>query len=112
MKDSEGSNIKAKCTEVFEQSIAQFSRTGILNSYSGFRVGWEMALLPIEECVVAGPDEYDSMNNLEVGNYNQKYYVEKEGLRIDFLLEDEEEDHDMDEVEDDFSQLKLHEDAP
>ena len=71
-----------------------------------------MVLHPIEECVVAGLDEYDSLKNLEVGNYDQRYYVEKEDLRIDFLSEDDEEDQEVEEVEDDLSQLKLHEDPP
>ena len=71
-----------------------------------------MVLLLAEEHVVAGPDEYDSLNYLEAGNYNQGYYIEKEGLLIDFLSEDEKEDHEVEEVEDDLSQLKLHEDPP
>ena len=79
--------IKAKCSEVFDQSFEQFSRVRISNSYSGFRLGWETALLPPEERIVAGPDEYDTLNNLEVENYVQRYYIEKEGLRIDYLSE-------------------------
>ena len=71
-----------------------------------------MVRLPAKECVVAGPDEYDSLNNLEVGNYNQRYYIEKEGIRIDFLSEDKEEEHEVEEVEDDLSQVKPHKDPP
>ena len=58
---------------------------------------------------VAGLNDYDSLNDLEAGNYNQRYYVEKEGLRINFLSEDKEEEHKVEEVEDDLSQLKSHE---
>ena len=38
--------------------------------------------------MVANPDEYDSLNELEVGNYIQRHYIEKEGLQIDFLSKD------------------------
>ena len=81
--------IKEKCSEVFDQCFERFSRVGILNSCSGFRFGWETALLPPEDRIVAGPDEYDILNDLEVGNYIQRYYIEKEGLRIDYLSEEE-----------------------
>ena len=47
---------------------------------------------------------------MEVGNYIQRHYIEKEGLRIDFLSKDEEEGHEEEEVEEDFPQLELHED--
>ena len=104
--------VKAKCSEVYDQSFARFSRIGIINSCSGFRLGWEMALLPPEERVIADPDEYDSLNELEVGNYIQRHYIEKEGLRIDFLSEDEEEDHEVEDVEMDDSQLELCKDPP
>ena len=57
--------------------------------------------------MVADPDEYDSLNLLEVGNYVQRHYIEKEGFRIDFLSEDEEEDQEVEEVEVDVPQLKL-----
>ena len=59
--------------------------------------------------MIADPDEYDSLNELEVGNYIQRHYIEKEGLRIDFLSEDEEEDHE-EEVEVDVLLLELHKD--
>ena len=62
--------------------------------------------------MVADPDEYNSLNELEVGNYIQRHYIEKEGLRIDFLSKDEEEDHEVEEVEMDVPQLELHEDPP
>ena len=80
MKDSKALNIKAKCIEVFEQMLARYSKTGILNSCSGFRLGWEIIFRPVEECVVIIPDEYDSLNDLEVGNYDQIYYIEKEDV--------------------------------
>ena len=38
-KDAEAQNIMAKCTEVFEQTFACYSRTGVLNSCNGFRLG-------------------------------------------------------------------------
>lgn len=60
--------------------------------------------------MIIDPDEYDSLNGLEVGNYIQRHYIEKEGLRIDFLSEDEEEGHEIEEVEEDVPQLELHED--
>ena len=62
--------------------------------------------------MVADPDEYDSLNELEVGNYVQRHYIEKEGLRIDFLSEDEEEDQGVEEVEVDVPQLELYKDLP
>ena len=71
-----------------------------------------MAHLPAEERVVAGLDLYDSLNNLEADNYDQRYYIEKESLKIDFLSEDEKEGQEVEEVKDDLSQLKLHEDCP
>ena len=51
-----------------------------MNICISFRLGWDIALLPVEECVVAGSDEYDSLNSLEVGNYDQRYYIEKEDI--------------------------------
>ena len=62
--------------------------------------------------MITNPDEYNSMNELEIGNYIQRYYIEKEGLRIDFLSEDEEEGQEIEEVEEDTAQLELHEDPP
>ena len=56
--------------------------------------------------MVTDPDEYDSLNELEVGNYIQRHYIEKEGLRIDFLSEDEEEDQEVEEVEMDVPRLQ------
>ena len=52
------------------------------------------------------------MNDLEAGNYDQRYYIEKEGLRIDFLSKDDEEEQDVEEVEDIPSQEKTLEDTP
>jgi len=49
--------------------------------------------------MIADPDEYDSLNELEVGNYIKRHYIEKEGLRIDFLSEGEEDDCEVEEVE-------------
>ena len=71
-----------------------------------------MALLPPKECMIADPDEYDSLNGLEVGNYIQRHYIEKEVIQIDFLSEDEEEGHAIEEFEEDILQLELHEDPP
>ena len=85
MNDSEASKVKAKCAEVYDQLFARFSRVGILNSCSSFRLGWEIALLPLEECMIAGPNEYDALNDLEASNYVRRHYIEKQGLRIDFL---------------------------
>ena len=51
-----------------------------------------MALCPLEEQVVSDSDAYDLLNNVEVGNYDQHYYIEKEGLCIKYVSEDEEED--------------------
>ena len=62
--------------------------------------------------MIADPDEYDSLNWLEVGNYIQRHYIEKEGLQIDFLSEDEEEGYEIEGVEEDTPQLELHEDPP
>ena len=62
--------------------------------------------------MIADPDEYDSLNGLEVGNYIQRHYIEKEGLRIDFLSEDEEEGQEIEKVEKDTPQLELYEDPP
>ena len=39
LKEKEEEKIKTKCVEVFEQNFACYSRTGILNSCSGFRLG-------------------------------------------------------------------------
>ena len=90
-KDSEALKIKAKCTEFFDQSFTHLSRIGILNNCNGFRLGWETTLLPPEDRMIAVPDEYDALNELVVGNYIQRHYIEKEGIRIEFLSEDEEE---------------------
>ena len=62
--------------------------------------------------MITDPDEYDSLNELEVGNYIQRHYIEKEGLWIDFLSEDEEEGREVEEDEEDVPQLELHEDPP
>ena len=92
---------------MFDQSFAYFSRVGILNSCNGFRLGWETTLLPLEEQMIDGLDEYDTLNDLEVGNYVQRHYIEKEGLRIDYLSKDEEED-----TKEDISRMNLHKDPP
>ena len=62
--------------------------------------------------MITDPDEYDSLNELEIGNYIQRNYIEKEGLWIDFLSEDEEEGREVEEVEEDVPQLEPHEDPP
>ena len=45
--------------------------------------------------MITNPDEYYSLNGLEVGNYIQRHYIKKEGIRIDFLSEDKEEGHEI-----------------
>lgn len=60
--------------------------------------------------MIADPDEYDTLNELEVGNYVQRHYIEKEGLRIDFLSEGEEDDCEVEEIEMDFPQLQASKD--
>ena len=62
--------------------------------------------------MIAGPEEYDVLNDLEVGNYVQRHYIEKEGLRIDYLSEDEEEKVEVEDTEEGISQLNLQEDPP
>ena len=59
--------------------------------------------------MIASPDEYDILNDLEVGNYVQRHYIEKEGLRNDYLLEDEEEEEEVEveDTEEGISQLNL-----
>ena len=101
-----------KCSEVFDQSFEQFSSVGILNSCNGFRLGWDTTLLPPEERVVAGPDEYDILNDVEVGNYVQRYYIEKEGLRIDYLSEDEGEEVEAEDTEGGVLRLSSQQDPP
>ena len=71
-----------------------------------------MDLRPVEECVIASPDAYGILNDLKAGNYDQKYYIEKEGLQIDLLSEEDEEEQELEEVEDILSQEKTHEDPP
>ena len=71
-----------------------------------------MSLLPLEERMIAGTYEYDALNDLEVGNYVQRHYIEKVGLRIDFLSEGEEKEHETEDIVEDISQLKLHGDPP
>ena len=51
-----------------------------------------MALHPLEERVVVDPDEYNLLNNVEVGNYDHHYYIEKEGLCINYVSDDEKGD--------------------
>ena len=70
LKEKEEEKIKAKCMEIFELAFTCYFRTGILNSYSRFRLGWEIALCPLEERVVFGLDAYDILNKVEVGNYD------------------------------------------
>ena len=97
---------------MFDQSFERFSRVGILNSCSDFRLGWETALLPPEERIVTGPDEYDILNDLEVGNYIQRYYIEKEGLRIDYLSEEEGEEVEVEDTEGGDLRLSSQQDPP
>ena len=56
--------------------------------------------------------ECDTLNDMEVGNYVQRYQIEKEGLRIDYLSEDEEEQFEVENTEEGISQLNLREDPP
>ena len=46
--------------------------------------------------------------NCEVGNYVQRYYIEKEGLWIEFLSEGEEDKHENEDIAEDIFQLKIH----
>ena len=108
-KDVKAENIKARCAKVFEKTFAHYSRTRILNSCSDLRLGWEMALCPSERRVVADLDAYDLLNNLEAGNYDQRYYIENEDLKIDFLAEDDEDDQVEEDLEDIQIQQKTHE---
>ena len=62
--------------------------------------------------MISGPNEYDTLNELEVGNYVQRHYIEKEGLWIDFLSDGEEEEHETEDIVEYISQLKLHGDPP
>ena len=71
-----------------------------------------MALLPPKERMIVNPDEYDTLNELELDNYIQRHYIEKEGLRIDFISEGGEDEHKTEDIEEDISQLKLHGDPP
>ena len=57
--------------------------------------------------MISDPDEYDTLNELEVGNYIQRHCIKKDGLRINFLLEGEEEEHETEDIVEDISQLKL-----
>ena len=41
---------------------------------------------------MADPNAYNLLNNVEAGNYDQDYYIEKEGMHINYILEDEEGD--------------------
>ena len=100
LKEKEEEKIKARCAKVFEQTSARYSCTGVLNSCGGFRLGWEMALHPLKDRVISGLDVYDLLNDVEVGNYDQVYYIEKDGMLINFVLEDEEEESIEEEPED------------
>ena len=59
-----------------------------------------MVFHPLEERVISGPDTYDLLNNVEVGNYNQTYYIEKEDFHINYVMEDEDDDSIKKEPED------------
>ena len=59
-----------------------------------------MALHPSKDRVISGPETYDLLNDVEVGNYDQAYSIEKKGLRINFVPEDEEEQYVEEEPED------------
>ena len=63
-----------------------------------------MTLHPLEEHVIFGPDAYDLLNKVEVGYYDQAHYIEKEGLHISFIPEDDEEESADEEPEDNFPQ--------
>ena len=62
------------------------------------------ALRPLEDHVIYGPNAYNLLNNVELGNYDQAYYIEKEGLHINYVLEDEEEESVGEEPEDNLPQ--------
>ena len=52
------------------------------------------------------------MNDLEVGNYVQRYYIEKEGLWIDYLSEDEGEEVEAEDTEGGVLRLSSQQDPP
>ena len=84
LKEREDEMVKIKCSQVLKQCHACFSSIRIINNCSGFRLGWETALLPLEERQLEGPDAYDLLNNFIVNEYDQSYYIEKKGLYVDF----------------------------
>ena len=71
-----------------------------------------MALHSPEEHVVAEPDAYDLLNNVEARNYDHNYYIEKEGLHINYVLEDEEDDFVEEEIEDVAPPVEANKDLP
>ena len=67
-----------------------------------------MVLRTLEEHVISRLDAYDLLNNVDVGNYDQVYYIEKEGLPINFILEvEDEEDSSGEDAEDDLPQEQM-----
>ena len=71
-----------------------------------------MALHLSKERVVFDPNAYDLLKDVEAGNYDQRYYIEKEGLRIDYLPEDGEDEQVDNEPEDIPIHEKTHENPP
>ena len=112
MKEKQEENIKAKCVEVFKQTFTRNLRTRILNSCSVFRARWDMTLHPLEEWVVANPNTYDLLNNVEVGKYDEHYYIEKEGLCINYVSKNEEDDFVNEELKYVAPQVETNKDLP
>ena len=71
-----------------------------------------MALRLLEEWVVANLDVCDLLNNVEAWNYDQHYYIEKEGLRINSVSEDKEDDFVEKELEDVAPRVETNKDLP
>ena len=46
-----------------------------------------MASIPLEERPIADFESYDLVKKVTVNKYNESYYVEHEGLQIEFLKE-------------------------
>ena len=59
-----------------------------------------MALRPPKEWVMVDPDAYDLLNNVEARNYDLHYYIEKEGLRINYVSKDDEDNFVEEELKD------------
>ena len=71
-----------------------------------------MALHPSKDRVIFGLDEYHLLNKVEVGNYNQTHYIEKEGMHISFISKNDEEESTEEELEDNFPQKVTNDDLP